>query len=476
MPVQQKQIQVQKERQKAQRISVVANTLLEKSPEDLYAAVMSEQDRNQALVEKVSESDRQTETQEVKSKKGVGYAHYGVSDALMRAYEYNATQYESLIDHMAEQIESSDLNKRQCDIAHYIVGCIDGRGYLTRGVEAIADDLSFGGTMVDGDMFVDPDEVAMVLHKVQRMDPIGIGTSDLKECLLVQLEARSHELTPLAVEVIDKHFSALINNKLDTIAAAMHITIDKLDEVIRKEIRKLNPRPGLVFGSIEETIGQHITPTFIVSVDDNDEISYEIPSNIPEFNVSESYKAVADACDDDGNGGLTKKVLEDIKTQVDNANVFISALKQRQQTLKQVIEAIISLQHDFFVNNGDETMLKPMTLEDLRTKTGRDTSVLSRATAGKYMDTPWGIMPLRELFSGRMSKTNDEGVEETISTRKIQNRLKELVDAEDKFKPLSDQKLCDMLKGEGYDIARRTVAKYREKMGVRTAGERKKFK
>lgn len=443
-------------------VTVMASELLSLTPEDTEKLVENEVDTNLAIEKSDKDEDG--------GKQYTGRITYGVSAKAQEMFERKTAYTETLIEHMEEQISSSTLNERQRIIAGYVVGSLDRNGYLRDDPYYLADDISFN----ENENY-EESEVVAVLKAIQQMDPVGIGARDLKECLLLQLAHRHTPLTPLATRIVEKCFKDFLNNRRDHIAKSLGVTVDEVNEVYEREIRKLDPKPAGAFDNSDVDSGVHITPTFIVEVED-DQITFEIPNRIPELYISESFKDAVDNLNERQH--LNDKEKEDKKNMAENmdkAEVFISALQMRQETLRQTMEAIIHVQREFFLNNGDDDYLKPMKLEDLARITGRNTSVMSRATSGKYISTPWGLMPMRELFSEGGKQVKEDGSEETVSTRAIKKRLKAIVDGEDKSKPLSDDALCAILKKEGYKIERRTVAKYRGLLNIPKAALRRKF-
>ncbi len=395
---------------------------------------------------------------------------HGANEKILERFERRAAYNETLIEHMKEQINSSSLDNRQRLIADYIVGSLDRNGYFRDDPYALADDISFK----EG-IDVSEDEVLDVLAHIQQMEPVGIGARDLRECLLLQLRQRNTQYSATARRIVDECFKDFMGNRLDRIANTLGISLDEVNEVYDKEIRKLDPKPAGAYDTSDSEFMMQVTPTFVVNVD-GDEISYEIPNRIPELYVAEAYREALDSLDSKEQlSDSEREVRKAIKDNVDKADVFVSALQMRQETLKQTIEAILHLQQDYFLNNGDPSCLKPMKLKDLERITGRNASVLSRATSGKFMSTPWGLVKVRDLFSESSRQINADGHEEEISTRQIKTRLQQLVDNEDKSKPLSDDKLTQLLQSEGYNIKRRTVNKYRDQLDIPTAALRREY-
>lgn len=447
-----------------QAVTVIASELLKMTPEDAEVKVLNESESNPAIEKTEQDHDVALDKQYVRN------ITYGVSGKVQEIFEKKAAYSETLIEHMQEQISSSPLDERQRMIADYIVGSLDRNGYFRDDPYALADDISFKESLL-----VEEHEVIEVLHHIQQMEPVGIGAQDLKECLMLQLSHRNSPYTATARTIVDKCFNDFMGNRRDRIARTLSLSVDEVNEVYAKEIRKLDPKPAGAYDTSDTDYMLQVTPTFVVSVD-VDQITYEIPNRIPELHVSQAYKEALEHYDHKENlSESEKEEKKSIKDNVDSADVFVSALKMRQETLKQTIEAIVHMQRDFFLNNGDPAHLKPMKLKDLERMTGRNASVLSRATSGKYVSTPWGLMPLRELFSERGKHIDDSGQEGEVSTRIIKEKLRQIIANEDKSHPLSDDRLEKMLNEEGFQIKRRTVAKYRVQLGLPTASLRREY-
>lgn len=367
----------------------------------------------------------------------------------------------TLSDYLLEQIHERDLTEKQSTIAEYIIGNLEDNGYLTRSTHAIADDITFGGTGI----VVDTPEVDAMLNMVRELDPPGIAATDLRDCLLLQLKRKPDtEVNRLAYEIIDKHFDIFSKKHFDKICAVMNIDNAKLKEVLTA-ISALNPKPGNAFnGSTSEMHSQQITPDFEVDAD-NDDLTLTLLNNVPELQIAQSYSEINDHYSKQKPISRREKdEATEVRRCYDKASSFIKVMKMRQETLFNTMSDIVRRQHDFFVT-GDETLLKPMILKDIANDTGYDVSVISRATSNKYVTTPWGVYPLKFFFSEGLSHESGEDV----SSLKIKKLLKDIIDNEDKRRPVSDQRLCLMLRNKGYDIARRTVTKYRKQMSIPVA-------
>lgn len=381
-------------------------------------------------------------------------------------YEPLAVAEVSLSDFLMSQIRERDITEKDEHIAEYIIGNLEDNGYLTRSPQAIADDITFK----DG-IEVDTQQVNRVLQMVRELDPPGIAARDLRDCILLQLSR--FDDTPsrrLAYEIVDKCFDEFSKNHYDKVCAALGISIEQLKEA-KELIKKTNPKPDSSYaGSSGEMRIQQISPDFEIELDDSDlehpVMRLTLPNNIPELQISESYTTAYD---------LTKKGVKSpqsaiIKKDYVRARTFIDLLKNRQEKLMLTMKAIMKYQSAFMLT-GDESQLRPMGLKHIAEATGFDLSTISRVTSSKYVSTPWGSYPLKFFFSeGLMTEGGEE-----VSTRKICSLLKELVEGEDKRRPLSDEKLCAKLRERGYDVARRTIAKYRENMKIPVARLRKQM-
>ena len=382
-----------------------------------------------------------------------------------KAYEPVATSENSLIDYLTEQINEQNLTENQRKIADYIIGNIDSNGYLTRSVSAISDDLIF-----QTDLNVSEDEISTVLQMIRDLDPAGVGAVDLRDCLLLQLERLSGSADNMtAYDIIDKYFVEFSKKHYDKIISAMKISAEDFRRAL-DIIRALNPKPGSLYGSADNAKAQHIIPDFSVEID-GDTITLTLLNNIPDLQIEESFQAMYDSLSTKKPRNRNEEEANRfVKDKYESASAFIAMLRQRQTTLFNTMRAIVDRQKDFFLTE-DESSLRPMVLKDIAADTGYDISVISRATSGKYVMTQGGIYPLKFFFNEGMRR--DSG--EDVSTREIQSSLKQLIEKEDKNKPYSDEQLCALLKEKGYEIARRTIAKYRERLGFPVARLRKEL-
>lgn len=374
----------------------------------------------------------------------------------------------SIQDYLLEQLGLIELSDIEEKVAEYIIGNIDDDGYLRRPLQAISDDLIF---QVGID--IDVDKIEYILNKIREFEPAGVGATTLQECLTLQLERLddSNESVVAAKEIISNHFEAFSKKHYDKIGKILGLNNDLLRRTI-KTLTQLNPRPGNAWNTSYIDTSNTIIPDFVIE-DNDDEVSFIMNnSNIPELKVSQKYLDMFE--DYNGNKANRTKERQDallfVKQKLDAAQWFINAVKQRQTTLSKIMTALISVQKEFLIN-GDEHYLRPMILKDIADITGFDISTVSRVVNGKYMQTRFGIFPLKHLFSESML-TNDG---EEISSREIKKILIDIVEEEDKRHPYSDDALCKILCDKGYKIARRTVAKYREQADIPVARLRKEL-
>ena len=371
---------------------------------------------------------------------------------------------ESFFFNLREQLSFKNLSKQDSDIAYFIVGSLDEDGYLRRDLDSLVDDLAFRAGIN-----CEREDVERMLKVVQSLDPPGVGARDLRECLLLQLKAANQ--TPqvrLATDILTKDFDAFASKHYNKIMQSRGIGEDEMKAVL-KGILRLNPAPG---GSVADSyadVTEQIVPDFVLK-DDDGEVSFIMPRfNIPEIRINKKYAAMLENARG-GSDREKKEAASFVKEKMDSAKWFVEALKQRQNTLSKTMQAIIDFQRVFF-ETGDETKLKPMILEDIAKVTGFDISTISRVVNSKYIETPYKIYPLKYFFSeGLMNKAGEE-----VSTRELKTVLKQIVDAEDKHKPLTDEQLVSELSAKGYNVARRTIAKYRDQLGIPLARLRKEL-
>ena len=375
-------------------------------------------------------------------------------------------QTESFMDQLNEQMNMANITERQRDIMEYLIGSLDDDGLLRKSLDNISDELA-----IYHHLDATTHEIEQVLLLLQEFDPAGIGARSLQECLLLQIQRRDpSRLRDLMEKTISEYFELFTKKHWQRLQQVLKLS-DLQAETLIAELRKLNPKPG---SSISETVGrslQQITPDFIIDTHDDGTVTFSLnAAEVPELCVSPSF---TDTLRDyqDNKKHLSRQMTEALvytKKKVEAAQGFIDAIQVRRHTLTVTMRAIIQWQHRFF-EDGDEASLRPMILKDIAERTGLDISTVSRVSNSKYAQTRWGTFPLRHFFSD--SYVTADG--EELSTREIKAALQELIEAEDKRKPLSDETLKDLLAEKGYPIARRTVSKYREQLGIPVARLRK---
>ena len=375
-------------------------------------------------------------------------------------------QSQSFYDQLIEQMNLFDLTEEERNIMEYLIGSLDEDGLLRKPLHSIADELA-----IYHNIDVSEQKIEQVLLKLQDFDPAGIGARTLQECLLLQIERRepSH-LKELMQRTIEDYFELFTKKHWNRLQQVLKLT-DLQNETLIKELRKLNPKPGTAMGEVMGRSIQQITPDFIVDTQDDGTVTFALNTgDIPELHVSQSFTDTLNEyqTNKENMSRQMKEALLYTKKKVDAAQGFIEAIRVRSNTLTTTMRAIIQWQHRFF-EDGDEASLRPMILKDIAEKTGLALSTVSRVSNSKYAQTRWGIFPLRYFFSDGYKTAEGE----ELSTREIKIALREIIAAEDKRKPLSDDTLKDLLAEKGYPIARRTVAKYREQMGIPVARLRK---
>jgi RNA polymerase sigma-54 factor len=372
----------------------------------------------------------------------------------------------SFYDELLEQVGEMELSDQERYVLEYLIRSLDDDGFLRTPLENIADELA-----IYHNIDLSADQLETVLKKLQCLDPPGIGARTLQECLLLQVKRKEKSVTTNQMKkILTDFFDEFTKKHWDKITQLMGV--DELQaETLFRELRRLNPKPGAAMGEAMGRSMQQITPDFIVDTQDDGTVTFSLNNgDVPQLQVSQSF---ADLLKEYQNNkeGLSRQMKEALlytKQKVDAAQSFIDAVKVRRRTLTLTMKTIIQLQHRFF-EEGDEALLRPMILKDVAERTGLDLSTVSRVSNSKYVQTRWGIFPLKYFFSdGYVTENGEE-----LSTREIKAALRELVDAENKRKPMSDDALSEALKEKGYPIARRTVAKYREQLGIPIARLRK---
>ncbi len=379
--------------------------------------------------------------------------------------EYNTFSVkQSFTQSLMEQLGYRNLTEHERSVATFIIGSLDDDGYLRRDIESLVDDLAFRAGVE-----TDAEEVERMLKVIQEFEPSGVGARDLRECLLLQLEDKKQTPTVRnAIRVLRDGFDEFKGRHFNRLMNRLHLDADELKSVL-DEIRKLNPSPG---GQIDDSYSdqaQQIVPDFRLDYE-NGELILSMPRfSIPELRINRKYEEIMENSRYT-NDRAQKEAAMFVKQKLDSAKWFIEALRQRQNTLESTMRAIIEYQHDYFVD-GDESSLRPMVLKDIAEKTGFDISTISRVVNSKWIETHFGIFPLKYFFSEGLE--NSEG--EEVSTREIKKVLRELVDGEDKHNPLTDDDLVDALTAKGYKVARRTIAKYRAQLDIPKARLRREL-
>ena len=369
------------------------------------------------------------------------------------------SESESFYDILNEQLAERELTEIQKKIADYLIGSLNNDGFLDKPLQSISDDLAFYHYLD-----VTPEQILEVLKIIQDFEPAGIGARNLQESLIIQLDRK--ENNGLERSIISNCFDEFTHKHWDKIAIKLQVSQEEINRAIT-EIQKLNPRPGSALGESISKGQQLIIPDYIVERTD-DELELTLNNfNIPELRISSSFVSMLDEQINSDNSSNKSAALY-IKQKLDAAKGFIQALKQRERTMYSVMQAIIRFQHDYFID-GDETKLRPMILKDIAEITGYDISTVSRTTNGKYVQTNFGILPLKFFFIDGVK--TDSG--EEVSVKEIHRILQEKIDNEDKNLPYTDEQLSVFLKESGYIVARRTVAKYREQLGIPIARLRK---
>jgi RNA polymerase sigma-54 factor len=370
--------------------------------------------------------------------------------------------YETLLD----QLGLLKLDDKEQRIAEQIVGSIDEDGYLRRDTNAIVDDLAFRQNIMTTD-----EEVESIIKRIQQFDPPGVAARDLQECLLLQLNRMQDEgkNVTVAIKAISKYFDEFTKKHYEKIQRGLDLSDEQLKEVMQQIVR-LNPKPGGNVGGINKA-ESYVVPDFFI-MNNAGKLELTLNSrNAPELRISEGYRDMLKEYDrGTKKDKRQKEAVLFIKQKIDSAKWFIDAIKQRQHTLLDTMTAIMNHQHDFFLT-GDQTTLRPMILKDIAEKTGLDISTVSRVANSKFVQTEFGTYRLKFFFSESLSTESGE----EVSTREVKKILSDLIEAENKRKPLSDEHLTEMLQQKGYNIARRTVAKYREQLNIPVARLRKEL-
>ena len=462
-----------KQTQKLSPLQIQTIKLIELPQQELEQRIKKELEENPVLDEDLPSSE-----EEEQAPREVSLSDYKEDDYIpsyrLRSDLYNSKeerpQYntfsvkESFTQSLQDQLGYRNLTEHQYAVASFIIGSLDDDGYLRRSLDTIVDDLSFRANVE-----TDEQEVEQMLKVVQDFEPAGVGARNLQECLLLQMKGlKKSPESDNAIKILKHHFVEFSNKHYQKIMNRMGISHEELKAAMAK-ILKLNPAPG---GQIDDTYNdqaQQIIPDFMLEYRDGKLLLSMPRFSVPELKVNRKY---ADLLMEAANSSEREKkeAATFVKKKLDSAKWFVEAIKQRHNTLQSTMQAIVDYQEEYFVD-GDETNLKPMVLKDIAEKTGFDISTISRVVNSKYIETHFGIYSLKYFFSEGLE--NQDG--EEVSTRELKKALLECVGTEDKNKPLTDDELVDEMTRKGYKVARRTIAKYRDQLGIPKARLRKEL-
>ena len=466
-----------KQTQKLSPLQIQTIKLIELPTQELEQRIRKELEENPVLDEDIASEREREDEEDGGGPREVSLSEYKEDDYIP-SYKLKVNNYgkderpqyntfsvkESFSQSLMDQLGFRNLTEHQHQVAAFIIGSIDDDGYLRRDIESLVDDLAFRAGVE-----TDEKEVQDMLKVIQEFEPAGVGARDLKECLLLQL--RTQKQTPETINarhILTDYFTEFTNKHFQKIMSRMGISEQEMKDAMTK-ILKLNPSPG---GQIDDSYNdqaQQIVPDFILTLEDG-ELKLTMPRfSIPELRVNKKY---ADILLDAANSSEREKrdAATFVKKKLDSAKWFVEAIKQRHNTLESTMKAIIDYQKEYFMD-GDESNLKPMVLRDIAEKTGFDISTISRVVNSKYIETHFGIYSLKYFFSEGLE--NQDG--EEVSTRELKKALQELVDGENKHKPLTDDQLVDEMTKKGYKVARRTIAKYRDQLNIPKARLRKEL-
>ena len=379
----------------------------------------------------------------------------------------NITEGRSMQEYLVEQLTFRNLSEREQAIAEFLVGSIDEDGYLRRDMESISDDIAFSLGIE-----ATTSELERLLAIIHELEPAGIGARNLQECLLLQMHQRRTDTASkrLAKKILQSHFDEFVKKHYEKLISRLGVSEDEFRDAI-DEIKRLSPKPGNLYSDGGMDTSPYIIPDFRIDYHDG-QFDLSLNSyNIPEIKINRRY--VDMIRDISTNGVMTEKdreAVQFVKSKIDSAKWFISAIKQRHDTLMRTMQEILSFQQEYF-KDGDKSKLRPMILKDIADRTGLDVSTISRVVNSKYAQTHFGIILLKSLFSEAMQTESGD----TVSSYEIKNILQTCIDEEDKRHPLTDETLMNILNAKGYCIARRTVAKYREMLDIPVARLRKQI-
>ena len=462
-----------KQVQKLSPLQIQTIKLIELPIQELEQRIRKEIEENPVLDE---EQPAETEMEEVPRE--VSLSEYKEDDAIpsyrLRSDNYNLKaerpQYstfsvkESFTQSLQEQLGYRNLTEKQYAIGSFIIGSLDDDGYLRRSIDSIVDDI-----VLRTNISAEEEDILEMLKVIQEFEPAGVGARDLRECLLLQIRnLRKSPEVENAEKILKNHFNEFTSKHYQKIMTRMGLSEAELKAAMAK-ILKLNPSPG---GQIDDSYSdqaQQIVPDFVLEYKDG-QLQLSMPRfSVPELRVNRKYADILMEAANSSERGK-KEAAAFVKKKLDSAKWFVEAIKQRHNTLSSTMQAILEYQHDYFID-GDETNLKPMVLKDIAEKTGFDISTISRVVNSKYIETHFGIYSLKYFFSEGLE--NQDG--EEVSTRELKKALQECVDTENKRKPLTDDELVEKMTEKGYKVARRTIAKYRDQLGIPKARLRKEL-
>ena len=465
------QLLVQQQKLSPQQIQMIK--LLELPTVMLEQRIKEEIEENVVLEEERTESDeepqqisveeyiREDETPSYKSRLN----HYSKDD---QPRNVQISGGRSLQESLIEQLGYRTLSEEERQLAIYLVGSIDSDGYLRRDLESLCDDIAFSLNIETS-----TDELEYLLSIIQRLEPVGVGARDLRESLLLQMESQPLD-TPekqLAHRILEDHFEDFVKKHYERLMSRLAVTVDEFRAAVQ-EIQHLSPKPGNLFSEGGVEAAPYIIPDFILDYHDG-QFDLSLNSyNIPELRLNRHYvdmfREMAAAKGEKSESD--KEAIQFIKNKIDSAKWFMSAIKQRHDTLMRTMQTILDYQREYF-RDGDRSKLRPMILKDIADRTGLDVSTISRVVNSKYVQTQFGIILLKSLFSEAMQTQSGE----EVSSYEVKNILQEAIDSENKRDPLTDEQLMNILNDKGYRIARRTVAKYREMLEIPVARLRKQI-
>lgn len=458
-------------RQRLSRQQLRFVRLLEMNPDELRDAVEAETEANPALEQEITpgesmpEIDR-TEGTDINTSRG--FTSWSGDRRLMKGYGSNDEDNErsfspedntrSLTDYLLGQLGQFSLSDKTMAAIRYLIGSMDPNGYIYRPQSNLRQDLEFqeGVTVSD-------EEWEEAWQLVRHLDPPGVGATDLRDCLLIQLDRKPEDpVRDLARTILIDRYDLFIKKHIKKIASSLRKPEAEVEKAVSL-IRSLDPKPGSSVADTVEDAANVIVPDFIFERGENGEMFVTLNNRFPDLRISQSFDEAVRALKTPSERKKNPFVLSNWR----EARDFVELLRQRQNTLMRVMSAILKIQHEYF-ETEDIYMLRPMIIKDVANETGLDLSVISRATANKYIETPWGIFPLRFFFSDTVGTENGED-NEALTNRKIEQEIRTVVENEDKAHPLSDEKIRETILARGYDISRRTVAKYRDRLGIPVA-------